>query len=153
MRVAAIASLVVAVLVGLGPSGPAAREQPLWIVTEGEASLPSEATPRSAPALPQDGPVIRIERPDVSTPVAPPFAVDVIFEPRAGGALVKMESLKITYLKIVELDVTDRFKPYVKGNRLFVENANVSAGRHRLKIIIADQNGKFTAEVLQVAVK
>jgi hypothetical protein len=153
MRALAAVGLVLALLLGLGPSLPAAREQPLWIVTEGEASLPSEATPRSAPALPQEGPVIRIERPDVNTPVAPPFAVDVVFEPRAGGAPVKMESLKITYLKVFELDVTDRFKPYIKGNRLFVENANVPAGRHRLKIIIADQNGKLTAEVLQVAVK
>jgi hypothetical protein len=30
---------------------------------------------------------------------------------------------------------------------------NAPTGRHRLKITIADQNGRLTAEILQVAVR
>ena len=153
MNGATVVLLVTAALLGAVLPSATAREQPLWIVTEGEASLPSEPTPRSAPALPREGPVIRIERPDVSAPVVPPFAVDIVFDSRAGGAPVKMESLKIVYVRVFELDVTDRFMPYVKDNRLFVENANAPTGRHRLKITIADQNGRLTAEILQVAAR
>ena len=155
MRRLAVVALVVAMALGSGAPPCAATTDPVWIITEGEASLPSPPAARGGPALPQDGPVIKIERPELgaSAALSLPFSIDVVFEPRSGGAPVKMESLKIVYVKVVELDVTERFKPYIKGNRLFVENANVPAGRHRLRITITDQNGNTTAEMLQVAVK
>jgi hypothetical protein len=125
----------------------------VWVITEGEAMLPSPPTARGGAALPQGGPLIRIERPDLATPQSPPFVIDVVFEPRPGRATVKMDSLKVVYLKIIELDVTERFKPHVKENRLFVEKANVPSGRHRLKITISDADGNMTGEILQVTVK
>jgi hypothetical protein len=134
-------------------SGAGDREGPVWLVTEGEAMLPAPPAARSPASLPKDGPVIKVQAPQLTADVSPPFAVDVVFEPRASGAPPKMDSLKVTYLKVIEVDVTDRFKPYLKDNRLFVEKANVPQGRHRLKISIADLEGRTTAEVLQVTVR
>lgn len=131
----------------------APTEEPLWLVTEGEAMLAGAPMSRGTPDLPKNGPLIKIDRPALTAELSPPFPVEVTFEPRPGGAPVKMESLKVTYLKVIEVDVTDRFKPYIKENRLIVEKANVPQGRHRLKILISDQNGNQTAEILQVTVK
>jgi hypothetical protein len=64
-----------------------------------------------------------------------------------------MESLKVMYLRMIELDVTERFKPYIKDNRLFVAKANIPSGRHRLRITITDTDGNTTVDVLQVTVK
>lgn len=131
----------------------APTEEPLWLVTEGEAMLAGPPTSRGTAELPKSGPVIKIDRPALAAELSPPFPVEVTFEPRPGGAAVKMESLKVTYLKVIEVDVTDRFRPYIKDNRLIVEKANVPQGRHRLKILITDQNGNQTAEILTVTVK
>lgn len=142
------------VLVMLGGAGAdALTDEPIWLVTEGEAMLASPPVSRGTSELPKNGPVIKIDRPALAAELSTPFPVEVTFEPRPGGAPVKMESLKVTYLKIVEVDVTERFKPYIKENRVIVEKANVPQGRHRLKIAIADQNGNQTAEILQVTVK
>ena len=131
----------------------APRDEPLWLVTEGEAMLASPPTARAVAELPKNGPVIKIQTPPIGAELSPPFALDVLFEPRLGGTAAKMETLKVTYLKVIEVDVTDRFKPYIKDNRLFVEKANVPQGRHRLKITITDLDGRTTAEIFQVTVK
>ena len=131
----------------------APTEEPIWLVTEGEAMLAAPPTARAAAPLPKDGPVIKIQTPQIAAELSPPFVVDVVFEPRAGGGAPKMDSLKVTYLKLIEVDVTDRFKPFLKENRLYVEKANVPQGRHRLKITITDMDGHTTAEILQVTVK
>ena len=139
-------------IAGVASAG-AVGDEPIWLVTEGEAMLASPPAARGSAELPKNGPIIKIERPASMTDLSPPFPVEVVFEPRPGGTPPKMESLRVTYLKIVEVDVTDRFKPYIKDNRLFVEKANVPQGRHRLKISITDQDGRTTAEILQVTVK
>jgi hypothetical protein len=64
-----------------------------------------------------------------------------------------MDSLRVVYLTVFELDVTDRFTPFIKDNRLFVEKANIPSGKHRLRITITDAAGNVTADVLQVTVK
>ena len=148
-------SIALGALLSIASAAPAgaANDEAIWLVTEGEAMLPSPPAARGSAELPKNGPVIKIERPALMSDLSTPFPVEVVFEPRPGGAPVKMDSLKVTYLKVIEVDVTDRFKPYIKENRLLVEKANVPQGKHRLKILIADQDGKMTAEILQVIVK
>ena len=147
--IAALCFLVVA----SGVASADKQTEEVWLVTEGEAMLASPPIARGTPDLPKNGPVIKIDRPALAPEIATPFPVEVTFEARPGGSPVKMDSLKVTYLKIIEVDVTERFKPYIKDNRVIVEKANVPQGRHRLKILITDQNGNQTAEILQVNVK
>lgn len=151
MRRSILALGLLLVVVSVASADTATDE--VWLVTEGEAMLAAPPLARGTTELPKNGPVIKIERPVLAPEIATPFPVEITFEPRPGGAPVKMDSLKVTYLKIVEVDVTERFKPYIKDNRVIVEKANVPQGRHRLKILITDQNGNQTAEILQVNVK
>jgi hypothetical protein len=66
-----------------------------------------------------------------------------------------MDTLKLTVLKIFEIDITDRVKPYVleKETKLLVKEAKIPVGRHRLKLLIADAEGRLTGEILEVTVK
>lgn len=152
---ATCAAVVLIATMSVGIRDASSAGVPTWLITDGEAMMPSPAVPRSAPvALPQTGPLIRIERPErAGLPLAAPFPLDVRFDPRPGHAPVKMDTLQIVYLKIIELDVTERFRPHIKDNRLFVEKAAIPSGRHRLRISIADTEGNVTVEILQATVK
>jgi hypothetical protein len=145
-------AFIVGLLVGL-PSGYPLAQEPTWLVTEGEALLPPAPTARAAPELPQRGPIIRVQSPPLDGEVASPFPVEIVFEPRSGGAPVAIESLKVTYLKLFEVDITERFRPYITENRIFVKNAKIPLGRHRLRIAIADAEGNMTVQIIQVAVR
>ena len=153
MKIIGLIVVLGLLVAGVGVGAADKQTEEIWLVTEGEAMLASPPIARGTPDLPKNGPVIKIERPALAPEITTPFPVEVTFEPRPGGSPVKMDSLKVTYLKIIEVDVTDRFKPYIKDNRVIVEKANVPQGRHRLKILITDQNGNQTAEILQVNVK
>jgi len=130
-----------------------AQADATWLITEEEASQPAQPSIRGEPTLPKDGPIIRVVSPDAHAPVKAPFAVDVSFEPRPEGAPVKMESLRVTYLKLLEIDLTERLRPYVNGTRLFAPDTKVPQDRHRLRITIADERGNLTAEILTVTVQ
>lgn len=134
---------------------PTVASEPVWLVTEGEAALAAAPLTRAAAELPRSGPVIKIVTPQQASEVTAPFVVEIQFEPRAGGAAVKMDTLKLTVLKVFEIDITDRVKPYVleKETKLLVKEAKIPTGRHRLKLLIADADGKLTGEILEVTVK
>ncbi len=133
---------------------PGASE-PVWLMTEGEAALAPPPLTRAAAELPRSGPVIKIVTPQQAAEVTAPFPVEIQFEQRVGGAAVKMDTLKLTVLKIFEIDITDRVKPYVleKETKLLVKEAKIPVGRHRLKLLIADAEGRLTGEILEVTVK
>ncbi len=123
---------------------PGASE-PVWLMTEGEAALAPPPLTRAAAELPRSGPVIKIVTPQQAAEVTAPFVVEIQFEQRVGGAAVKMATL----------DITDRVKPYVleKETKLLVKEAKIPVGRHRLKLLIADAEGRLTGEILEVTVK
>jgi hypothetical protein len=129
----------------------AVQGEAVWLMTEGEAALASAPVARAP--LPNDGPVIKIITPQQGAEVTSPFPIEIQFEPRQGGALPKMDTLKLTALKIFEIDITDRVKPYVGESRLFVKEAKIPTGRHRLKLTIEDAGGRQTGQILEVTVK
>ena len=129
----------------------AVQGEAVWLMTEGEAALASAPVTRAP--LPNDGPVITIITPQQGAEVTSPFPVEIQFEPRPGGALPKMDTLKLTALKIFEIDITDRVKPYVGESRLFVKEAKIPTGRHRLKLTIEDVAGRQTGQILELTVK
>lgn len=148
------AGLAAAAACATAAARPGASE-PVWLVTEGEAALAPAPLTRAAVELPKSGPLVRIVTPQQAAVVTAPFPVEIQFEARPGGAPVKMETLKLTVLKLIEIDITDRVKPYVleKETKLLVKEAKIPAGRHRLKLLIADAEGRLTGEILEVTVK
>jgi hypothetical protein len=132
-----------------------AASEPVWLVTEGEAMLAPAPFARAAVELPKNGPIIRIVTPQQAAVVTAPFPVEIQFEPRPGGAPVKMDTLTLSVLKVFEIDITDRVRPYVleKETKLLVREAKIPSGRHRLKLLIADAEGRQSGEILEVTVR
>lgn len=147
----AAAALLASLLAAPACATTAVPDQGVWLITEGEAAL--APAPVSRAPLPDDGPIIKIVTPQQGAEVTSPFAVEIQFEPRPGGAPPKMDTLRLTALKVFEIDITDRVKPYVGESRLFVKEAKIPTGRHRLKLTIADAAGNLTAQILEVTVK
>lgn len=148
-----LAAVAVGLLSGCLSGAALAREAATWLITEGEAMLAAPPTARGEPDLPRNGPIIRVLSPSGIGAVSSPFIVDVRFEPRAGGASVQVGSLKVTYLRLFEIDITERVRPYVSESGLLIREARVPQGRHRLKIAIADQQGNVTAAILEIIVR
>jgi hypothetical protein len=127
----------------------------LQLVTEEEAAAAPEFRTRGAgPVLPKNGPVIKILQPTVTGgDLATPFPLEIEFEARVGGPPAKMDTLKVTYLKLIELDITDRVRPHLKDNRLMVKDCHIPQGRHRVRISIADGDGNMTAEIVEMRIR
>jgi hypothetical protein len=144
-------TMAAAIMTGACASAPVARPTAPWITQE-EAALPDAPESRAPEELPKNGPAIRIVSPTEAA-VTKPFDIDVRFEPRPGGAPVDPASLKVAVIKFFEWDITDKVRPYVVGSRLYYQGAEIPAGRHRIRISIADRDGGLTADILQLTVK
>ncbi len=115
-----------------------------WLITPEEAAM--------APAPLLKGVPIEVGREDISAgPV-----IDVV-EPLNGGrgpmpvqVLVKfaplfgpvdLDSLKVVLVKFIQIDITDRIRPFVTAEGISVKEAKIPPGKHRVRISLADQTG------------
>lgn len=134
----------------------AASAQPaetMFLITEGEAMLPP--APLEKAILPDGGPKIAIVKPGDAKSVTPPFEVDLIFGTGPSGKSIDYKSFKATLLALWGIDLTDRIKPYLSktDNRIYIKEAQVPSGNHRIKLTIADADGNITAKILKVEVR
>lgn len=119
------------------------------LVTVEEAAQPP--TRASVEEL-NDGPVISIISPENDATLSGPFRLYIEVEKRVDGADVRMDSMKVRYLKMVPIDITDRVKEYISGTNLDVPNAEFPAGEHRAEIYIEDAEGNASSKLFHVKV-
>jgi hypothetical protein len=111
------------------------------LITQDEARLPPALQEEHPFELRTAGPRIVVRSPIDGGEYDGPIDVDVEFSPGPSGLLVKDETLRVTYLKLVQIDLTGRLRPYFQKDRLHVESVNIPAGRHRISLSIADEGG------------
>ena len=111
---------------------------------------PTLKTP--APEL-TGGPRITIVSPEDGKPYTGPVDIEVLFEAVPGGAGVRTDTFRVVYVKLWDIDITDRFLPYLSGNRLHVEHAKLPAGSHLIRVAISDQAGKTSTRAVRVIVQ
>jgi hypothetical protein len=103
------------------------------------------------------GPAIIIVRPDqgdgrtVPT-LAKPVHITVRFEPR-GNAKIDMSTLRVVYLKLFGIDITDRLRRYVIGDGFDVPEADIPAGDHSIRVDIKDVSGQASSQVFRFIIK
>ncbi|MBN1880981.1 MAG: hypothetical protein JW885_02300 [Deltaproteobacteria bacterium] len=119
------------------------------LVTAEEAAQPSI---RAAGEEKNDGPVISIHSPENDATLSGTFRLYIEVEKKEDGADVLMDSLKVRYLKVVPIDITDRVRDYISGTSLDVPNAEFPAGNHRTEIYIEDAEGYASSKVFHVEV-
>jgi len=98
---------------------------------------------QTAPAQGRSGaPTIRIEEPDITNPVRSPVNIRISFQ-AAANARIAVNSLRVRYGSL-GIDITRRILAHARPTQsgVFVEDAELPRGRHRVTIQIADNMGR-----------
>ena len=140
--------LVLAGVVVAAGSMPARAAQVL--ITAEEAALPP---PKGAVATDRRG-ITRGPKVDVMTEAGQlrsPMRLHLKFEPH-GGARIDPDSVKMTYLRTPNVDLTPRVKSFVKPTGIDMPEAELPAGEHMVRVDIKDSDGRIgtTSFILKV---
>src|SRR6516225_11958218 len=99
--------------------------------------------PQTAPAASRAGaPTIRIEEPDITRLVRSPVNIRIRFQ-AAANAKIDVNTLRVRYGRL-GIDLTRRILAHARSTQsgVFVEDAELPRGRHRVTIQIADNMGR-----------
>jgi len=132
----------------LNPKKPAVVK----LLTEEEATL-QEAKDFgfAGDNLQKDGPGIKLISPDQDRELHSPVKLDVRFRPQTGSK-VDLSSLRVECLKIINIDLTPRVRPYLTPYGIDMENVNIPAGNYRIRVSVADTKGNVTVEIFTLRV-
>jgi hypothetical protein len=141
-------SLILAVA-AIAVSAPAYAAQVL--ITEEEANLPP---PRGAITTDRRG-ITRgpkVELVDDVQPVHSPMHLQLKFE-SYGGAKIDPSSVKVTYMRTPNVDLTGRVKPFVQSTGIDMPDVQLPVGDHMVRVEIKDSDGRSGSAsfVLKVA--
>jgi hypothetical protein len=134
----------------------AAGGQPVQLITTDEARQP-DALPGEVRGLAKgaqgdpNGPEIVVASPEDGKHYQPPVAIDITFRPRASR--VDVDTLEVAYLKWISIDITDRVRPYATETGIQVTNAELPKGSHRVRVTIADVEGRTTQRTMEIEVE
>ncbi|MBI1892314.1 MAG: hypothetical protein HYS18_16845 [Burkholderiales bacterium] len=108
--------------------------------------------PRTRQLLPQvtvvpGAPLIDLKKPQIQDTLKAPFPIQLVFKPTDDAEVVP-DSFKVLY-GFLKLDITDRVVQNAKVTKegLFVDQANIPAGTHKLLLQIRDSKNR-KAEVV-----
>ena len=136
-----------------------------WITKE-EAALPTMEHPETGmghrpnsedqPFLVRKetsaGPIIKIKKPDPDKLYNVLIDILIHFDRNPIGESVDMKSLRVIYLKMFGIDITDRILPYVKETRIDANGINFPEGEHEFEIRIKDTNELESNEIFKIKV-
>ena len=146
MRIFAGFAIAFAVFVSLTPVYAATV-----LITQEEAKLPP---PKGAIAVDRRGitrgPKIKVL--DESEPLHSPMHLQVMFE-SFGGAKIDLDSVKVTYLRTPNVDLTPRIRPFVQNAGIDIPDVELPVGEHMVRIDVKDSDGRIgsTNFILKVA--
>lgn len=140
--------LVVAFAVAFSAPTPSFAAQVL--ITADEAKLPP---PKGAVAADRRG-ITRgpkIEFVAVAEPVHSPMHLQLKFD-AFGGAKIDPDSVKVTYLRTPNVDLTSRVKSFVAPSGIDMPDVELPEGEHMVRVDIKDTDGRVgtTSFVLKV---
>jgi hypothetical protein len=121
------------------------------LITDEEAKLPP---PKGAVATDRRGvtraPKIRYV--EESEPIHSPMHLRLTFE-SFGGAKIDPDSVKVTYLRTPNVDLTPRIKSFVRAGGIDIPDVELPAGEHMVRIDVKDSDGRMgsTSFVLKIS--
>lgn len=132
------ASLALCAIAVMSPSTKAVASEIL--ITEQEARLPPAKGAFSVATRGiTRGP--RIDYVADTTGTRSPIRLQLKFE-SFGGAKIDTSTLKVTYLKSPDVDLTDRVKPFIQANGIDMPDAVLPPGDHTLRVDVKDSDGR-----------
>jgi hypothetical protein len=165
LKFSVILIAVILVLNIAGQSGAEEKKTVSWI-TEEEAALPamkspvtgmkglseSENQPFQVKKQFMAGPIIKVEKPNEDQFYDDLIDILISFDKNPIGEPVNMESLRIIYLKMFGIDITDRIRPYVKETRIDANGIKFPEGEHEFEIRIKDYEQMESSEIFKIKV-
>ena len=118
------------------------------LITEQEASLPADRIVVGARGITR-GPRIELVQPGESA--YSPMRFHVKFH-SFGGAKVDIGTLRVTYLKTPEVDLTPRVVRFAHSAGIDIPDAEAPAGEHFLRVEVTDSEGRTRTSVLALKV-
>ena len=135
------------VTAGLMISGAA---QAVQLITEEEARLPP---PKGAVAMDKRG-ILRgpkVEYVSTGETVHSPLHLQLKFQ-SFGGATIDLDSVRIIYLRVPNVDLTPRVRPFVRSTGVDIPDAELPPGEYTVRVDVKDSEGHSgtTSFVLKV---
>lgn len=138
----------------------AATGTPITLITLAEALLPDMSTIQyenvardiQSKSDSAAGPIIKVVTPEEGRVYSPPVNIELNFITK-GLAEIDLSTLKVEYLKLFSIDITQRVLPYVSKQGIKISNAQFPSGTHNLKITIGDKNGAVTIQKFTAVIK
>jgi hypothetical protein len=96
------------------------------------------------------GPIIEILKPSDERQAPSPLQISIRFAPRLSP--IDLETLKVSIVKFVNIDITDRVKPYATRDGIELKEAKIPAGKHRVRISLGDTTGSVTVREVMLDV-
>lgn len=145
-----VIGLSLAVLSGIGPSFAAAPDN--WLITPDEAALAPAVDDGIRPrGLTDAGPEIEVVKPTEGAVIPTPAEILIRFLPK--NVTIDLSSLKVTLLKFIPIDLTDRLKPYLNAEGIAVKDAKVPTGTYRVRITLSDTQGKSSTREIAFEIR
>jgi hypothetical protein len=113
------------------------------LITEQEASLPAERVVLGPRGITR-GPRIDLVQPDETA--SSPMRFQLKFQ-SFGGARINTDSLRVTYLKTPEIDITPRVRPFAHAAGIDIPDAEIPAGEHYIRAEVTDTEGRVRSSV------
>ena len=146
------------------PSG--AEEKIVSWITQEEAALPAKKPsgtsmkglldsgnqPFQVKNQSMAGPIIKVEKPDPDQSYNDLIDILISFSKNPIGEPVNMDSLRIIYLKMFGIDITDRIRPYIKETRIDANGIKFPEGEHEFEIRIKDNEQMESSEKIKIKV-
>jgi hypothetical protein len=130
-------------------SQPPAASAGVVLITPEEAQLPTPKGVHVARAVTR-GPRIDLAGPDASE-ARSPLRLQLKFR-GFGGAMINLDSLRVTYLKTPNVDLTSRVRPYAQPTGIEIPDAEAPPGEHLVRVEIHDSEGRRTVTTFLLSV-
>ena len=98
------------------------------------------------------GPIIKIEKPNPDQFYNDLIDILIHFDKNPIGEPVNMESLRVIYLKMFGIDITDRVRPYVKKTIIDANGIMFPEGEHEFEVRIKDTEELESNKVFKIKV-
>jgi hypothetical protein len=115
------------------------------LITDEEAKLPP---PKGAIAADRRG-ITRgpkVEFIDDKVPLHSPMHLQLRFE-SYGGAKIDPDSVKVTYMRTPNVDLTGRLKPFVRPAGIDIPDVELPVGDHMVRVDIKDSDGRIGSTI------
>jgi hypothetical protein len=111
------------------------------LITDEEALRPAAALSESAMLRGiTRAPTIEFEAPSLAADHKP-FDFRIKLQAH-GGAAIDPTKVRVTYLKMPSVDLTDRLRPFITASGINMPEAECPAGKHPLLIDVEDNDGR-----------